>query len=89
MVIATLSRSNQASREGNTMTNLKDNMNLELYEVMQVLEDLYNNNHKQDLTAWEVDDMLKRSICSLYKVADHHGYSVSLDSHISASEELI
>lgn len=71
------------------MTNLKDNMNLELREIMQSLDALYNSNHSQDLTAWEVDDMLKRSICSLYKVADHHGYSVSLDSHISASEGLI
>jgi hypothetical protein len=63
-------------------------MSEELFEVMKVLETLYNNNIKRDLTAWEVDDMLKGAICSVYKVADHHGYSVSLDSHFSTSEGL-
>ena len=43
------------------MTNLKDNMNLELREIMQSLDALYNSNHSQDLTAWEVDDMLAYS----------------------------
>jgi len=63
-------------------------MNEELFEVMQTLLALYDNNHKHDLTAREVDDMLNKSICSVYKIADHHGYSVSLDSQFTATEEL-
>jgi len=63
-------------------------MNEELFKVMQVLEALYDNNYTHDLTAREVDDMLKRSISSVYKIAEHHGYSVSLDSQFTALEEL-
>ena len=45
-------------------------MNEELFKVMQVLEALYDNNYKHDLTAREVDDMLNRSIGSINKILE-------------------
>ena len=64
-------------------------MNEELFEVMQTLLALYDNNHKHDLTAREVDDMLNRSIGSINKILElSDKYSISLDSQFTATEEL-
>ena len=63
-------------------------LDFELYEVLEMLEDLHENNHKTSLTAWEVDEKLKKSIYFCYKVAGYLGRTTKIDRHLSEAERL-